>query len=84
MLANQQLMTDTVIPVIEAATPGSGAYLNEGDFQQPNFQDTFFGSKYETLLGIKAKYDPSGLLYSTKAVGSEAWKVAKNGQLCRA
>lgn len=84
MLANQKLMTDTVIPVIEAATPGSGAYLNEGDFQQPNFQDVFFGSKYETLLGIKAKYDPSGLLYSTKAVGSEAWKVAKNGQLCRA
>lgn len=84
MLANQKLMTDTVIPTIEAATPGSGAYLNEGDFQQPNFQETFFGSKYETLLGIKSKYDPSGLLYSTKAVGSESWKVIENGQLCRA
>ncbi|KAJ0109699.1 hypothetical protein J7T55_014261 [Diaporthe amygdali] len=84
MLANQQLMTDTVIPTIEAATPGSGAYLNEGDFQQPNFQDTFFGSKYESLLGIKKKYDPSGLLYSTKAVGSESWKVSESGQLCRA
>lgn len=84
MLANQQLMTDTIVPTIEAATPGSGAYLNEGDFQQPNFQDVFFGSKYETLLGIKSKYDPSGLLYSTRAVGSESWTVAENGQLCRA
>ncbi|KAJ4417876.1 hypothetical protein N0V82_005933 [Gnomoniopsis sp. IMI 355080] len=83
MLAYQKLMTDTVMPALEAVTPGSGAYMNEGDFLQPNFQQAFFGSKYERLLKIKKKYDPDSLFYATKGVGSEAWTVAQDGHMCR-
>ena len=30
-LANQQLITDVLVPQLEALTPGGGAYLNEAD-----------------------------------------------------
>ncbi|KAH8883264.1 FAD-binding domain-containing protein [Thozetella sp. PMI_491] len=84
MLANQALMTKTIIPAIEAITPGSGAYINEADFQQPNFQEVFFGSNYDRLLEIKRKYDPDGLFWSLKGVGSEAWVVREDGHMCPA
>lgn len=83
MLAYQRLMTDTVMPALEAVTPGSGAYMNEADFLQPNFQQAFFGDKYERLLAIKKKYDPDMFFYATKAVGSEVWSVAEDGHMCK-
>ncbi|UNI15432.1 hypothetical protein JDV02_001967 [Purpureocillium takamizusanense] len=84
MVAEQDRMTREVQPVIEAATPGAGAYMNEADFQQPDFQETFFGANYDGLLRIKKKYDPHGLFYATVGVGSEEWTVKKDGRLCRA
>lgn len=84
MLALQDLMTDTIMPEIEAATPGSGSYVNEADFRQPNFQEVFWGSNYEALLAIKEVYDPEGFFWVTKGVGSEAWEVTEDGRMCKA
>ena len=84
MVATQQRITDEIQPVIEAATPGAGAYMNEADFQQHDWQETFFGANYNQLLKIKRKYDPKGLLYAVASVGSEAWTVQNNGRMCRA
>ncbi len=84
MLRDQQLMTDDWVPQIEAVTPGSGAYMNEADFRQPNFQDVFFGKNYPALLAIKAKWDPKSFFYATAAVGSEVWTVANDGRMCKA
>ncbi|KAK2053783.1 FAD binding domain-containing protein [Colletotrichum caudatum] len=84
MLANQDLMTNVVQKEIEALTPTGGAYMNEADFQQPNFQRTFFGSNYKALLCLKKKWDPKGFFYVRNAVGSESWTVANDGRMCRA
>ncbi|PHH87092.1 hypothetical protein CDD83_9326 [Cordyceps sp. RAO-2017] len=84
MWALQDKLTRQVQPVIEAATPGGGAYMNEADFQQPDFQRTFYGSNYGKLLAIKRRYDPEGLLYGKTNVGSEDWEVDEGGRLCRA
>jgi FAD/FMN-containing dehydrogenase len=84
MLASQKKMTEKIQPVIEAATPGAGAYINEADFQQRNWQETFYGANYDKLLQIKKKYDPEHLFYATVAVGSEEWDVANDGRMCRA
>lgn len=84
MIAQQDLMTNTVMPAIEEVTPGSGAYMNEADFRQPDFQTVFFGDKYDTLLSIKEKYDPERIFYATKGVGSDYWTVAENGRMCKA
>ncbi|KAG5742410.1 hypothetical protein H9Q70_014721, partial [Fusarium xylarioides] len=77
----QNLMTDTIMPEIEAVTPGSGAYMNEADFSQPNFQSEFFGANYNKLLSVKAKWDKQVFFYARNAVGSEQWTVRDNGRI---
>lgn len=81
-LAAQAKITEVLQPIVEAATPGSGAYINEADFRQPNWQEAFFGSNYDELLRIKKQWDPKGLFYSVATVGSEAYTVRGDGRLC--
>ncbi|KAB8260903.1 hypothetical protein BDV32DRAFT_149063 [Aspergillus pseudonomiae] len=42
--------------------PDTGAYFNEANANEPNWQWSFFGSGYARLQAIKQKYDPEGLL----------------------
>lgn len=79
----QQKMTNTIMPRLEELTPGGGAYLNEGDFRQRDWQNVFYGDNYARLKSIKERYDPDGLFYGLTGVGSEQWTVRDNGQLCR-
>jgi FAD/FMN-containing dehydrogenase len=83
MLERQTYLTTVVDPALRAATPGSGTYLNEANFQQADWQTTFYGTNYARLKSIKAKYDPKDLLYGITAVGSEAWEADSHGRLCR-
>lgn len=57
------------IEPFKALTPGGGCYMNEGDWLEENWQQTFFGSNYDRLLQIKRRYDPSGLFNCWKCVG---------------
>ncbi|PIG82789.1 FAD binding domain protein [Aspergillus arachidicola] len=82
MLAEQDKMTNDYISALTKVAPNSGAYLNEADFRQPNFQKYFYGDNYATLRKIKAKYDPDNLFYATTAVGSDEWTVREDGRLC--
>ncbi|RDW74452.1 FAD-binding oxidoreductase [Aspergillus mulundensis] len=80
---HQRLITDVYIPSLTAVTgPESGAYMNEADFQQPDFQSQFFGENYAALRAIKGKYDPQGVFYGNALVGSEEWVVGGDGRLC--
>lgn len=79
----QETMTQSLIPALEVLTPGGGAYLNEGNFRQPNFQQVFYGDNYDRLLSIKRMYDPNDLFYGLTAVGSHAWELRNDGLLCR-
>ncbi|OTB01910.1 hypothetical protein M426DRAFT_47885, partial [Hypoxylon sp. CI-4A] len=74
-----------------AVSPGAGAYFNECDLEEPNWQQAFFGTNYEKLLAIKKDRDPWGLFYAPATVGSEDWVVVtedglptQNGPLCGA
>jgi hypothetical protein len=80
----QSLMTDVLIPRLIAISPDSGAYLNEADWKQSNWQSTFYGSHYPALEDIKQKFDPDEMFYARTAVGSEAWTEQTDGRLCRA
>ncbi|KAI0173439.1 FAD-binding domain-containing protein [Hypoxylon sp. FL1284] len=73
-----------------AVSPGAGAYFNEADLEEPNWQQAFFGDGYPRLQAVKAARDPWGLFYAPVTVGSEAWVVVtedglptQNGRLCR-
>ncbi|KAJ5963979.1 uncharacterized protein N7479_003855 [Penicillium vulpinum] len=82
-VARQQLITNVLMPQLEELTPGSGAYLNEADPNQIDWQQAFYGDNYDILLEIKKKYDPHSRFYAFKSVGSEAWTVVENGRLCK-
>ncbi|KAJ3472158.1 hypothetical protein NLG97_g11237 [Lecanicillium saksenae] len=84
MVAAQDRITNEVQPLVEAATPGSGAYMNEADFQQRNFQEVFFGTNYELLHKVKSRWDPNSMLYAISGVGSDQWEVKQDGRLCQA
>lgn len=85
--------TASWMPIIKNATVGSGGYASEGDVLEPGFKESFYGlANYESLLETKRKYDPAGLFYANKGVGSDEWYVTnqlqglptQNGRLCRA
>ena len=72
-------------------TPGAGSYMNEGDPGEPDWQQSFYGSNYQRLLGIKKRRDPWGVFWAQTTVGSEGWEVvtldgyprSQNGRLCQ-
>lgn len=75
-------MTNTIMPRLEELTPGGGAYLNEGDFRQPDWQNVFYGDNYDRLKRIKEHYNPDRLFYGLTGVGSEMWIIRDDGH-CR-
>ena len=63
---------DAVMKTVRDATPGSGSYLNEADYFEPEWQPSFWGPNYPRLLDIKRKYDPDNIFRVHHGVGSEA------------
>jgi len=80
----EQQMTYEKVPQLERLTPGGGTYINEGDFNNPNWKFDYFGTNYYQLLTVKKKYDPNDLFYAIASVGHDVWNVASDGRLCRA
>ncbi len=58
---------------LRAVAPDTGAYVNECDYFQPDWQQRLWGANYPRLLEIKRRYDPDGLFYVHHGVGSEDW-----------
>lgn len=64
MESREEHLTYNIVPTVEALTPGSGTYLNEANFGQLNWQNTFYGENWKRLYDIKQKYDPDPVLYA--------------------
>lgn len=62
--------------------PETGAYINEADRLDPDFEQDFYGSHYGPLRAIKAKHDPTSLFYCPTCVGSSEWRESSSGTLC--
>ncbi|KAF9977531.1 hypothetical protein BGZ75_010286 [Mortierella antarctica] len=61
------------IQILRDITPGSGAYFNEADPGEPDWQFNYFGDNYSRLKEVKDLVDPKGLFLCKKCVGSEDW-----------
>lgn len=81
--AREKTLNEVVVPRLTELTPGSGAYMNEASYLNPNWKEDYYGENYEKLRAIKEEWDPSGLFYGPAVVGSDAW-VETDGRLCRA
>ena len=64
-----------VMAALRAAAPETGAYVNECDYFQADWQKAFWGPNYPRLLSIKRRYDSDGLFTVHHGVGSEDWSV---------
>ncbi|KAF2133474.1 FAD-binding domain-containing protein [Dothidotthia symphoricarpi CBS 119687] len=72
-------MTATIMRPLREITPTGGAYGNEADIGEPDWQQSFWGKNYPKLLKIKQEYDPFDLFYVYHGVGSERWAIEDNG-----
>ncbi|TPX57014.1 hypothetical protein PhCBS80983_g04121 [Powellomyces hirtus] len=61
-------------PLSDVSGPRQAAYFNEADASEPNWRDLFWGAHYERLLKIKTRWDPNGLFYCFRCVGSDRWQ----------
>jgi hypothetical protein len=73
---------NTTVQYLRTLDPDSGAYINEADPYEPNWQQAFWGSNYERLLEIKRKVDPADVLWCQPCVGSENWELVGD-MVCR-
>lgn len=84
MAAQSDYLVDTLMPQLEAATPGAGTYLNEINAQwKGDWATELYGVNYDRLLQIKNKYDPTHVFYAYTAVGSASWRKDGKGRICR-
>jgi hypothetical protein len=60
---------------LRVVAPDTGAYVNECDYFQDNWQRAFWGPNYPRLARIKRRYDPDDLFTVHHGVGSEGWSA---------
>jgi hypothetical protein len=58
---------------LRVAAPDTGAYVNECDYFQKDWQRAFWGPNHTRLTRVKRRYDPDGLFTVHHGVGSESW-----------
>ncbi|KAF4932116.1 FAD-linked oxidoreductase ZEB1 [Colletotrichum viniferum] len=68
---------------LRSLAPESGAYIDEADDREPDWQRIFWGPNYDRLREIKKKYDPDSIQWCHRFVGSEDWVELMDGRLCR-
>lgn len=74
-------ITHNKVGILRSLEPDTmGAYVNEADANEVDFQQSFWGERYEELYTIKKRRDPTGLFITRKGVGSEDWD---DDGLCR-
>ncbi|PSN61576.1 FAD/FMN-containing isoamyl alcohol oxidase-like protein MreA [Corynespora cassiicola Philippines] len=83
-LYHQNIQTNIVGKALREAGPNGAAYVNEGDLNEPNWQEAYWGSNYPKLLELRKKWDPAGVFYTQTTPGTEDWEVIDYGtKLCK-
>ncbi|KAJ4298635.1 hypothetical protein N0V88_003666 [Collariella sp. IMI 366227] len=78
--ASEQVKTR--VSALRQLAPDMGAYMNEADFEEPNWQHEFWGANYKRLLRIKRAVDPDDVFWCNPCVGNERWEQVGD-RLCR-
>ncbi|KAI2639241.1 FAD-binding domain-containing protein [Xylaria nigripes] len=73
---------DALTKPLRQLAPDMGAYVNENNPGEPDWQHTFWGDNYERLLQIKRAVDPDDILWCHPCVGNDRWRQS-GYQLCR-
>ncbi|KAI1473141.1 FAD-binding domain-containing protein [Daldinia caldariorum] len=82
-LKNMTAMTRATLLAEELTGTDGGTYPNEANPFTPNWQQSWWGENYASLLQIKKKYDPKGLLKCWKCVGFEDEDISSDRFSCQ-
>ncbi|WP_426407313.1 FAD-binding oxidoreductase [Bradyrhizobium ganzhouense] len=66
---------NAAMEALRTAAPNTGAYVNECDYFQSDWQNALWGPNYQRLLDVKRHYDPDGLFFVHHGVGTEGWSA---------
>lgn len=80
VIAIREKLNKVELPILQRLEPDMGAYQNEANPYEVNFQQSFWGDNYARLYAIKQRVDPKNLFIVRSGVGSEHWDDAG---LCR-
>ena len=69
----ERRVTEEMVPLLVELEPDMGAYLNEADANERDFQRSFWGDHYPRLREVKKRWDPEGIFITRVDVGSEDW-----------
>jgi len=72
--AKTNALANTYVAALRKLAPDMGAYLNEANANEPDFQQVFWGDNYPRLFAIKREIDPDDVLWCTPCVGNERWE----------
>ena len=83
-------LREVCVPALRDLAPNTGAYVNEADPSEPEWQKTFWGENYGRLKEVKEKWDPEGVFWCRPCVGHEDWTIEggdaigqHEGKICR-
>ena len=78
----KKLMTEVLVPKLKKLDwdpvknkQTMGAYVNEADKEDKDWQDSYWGPNYDRLKKLKRKWDPKGVFWCRPCVGSEEWDL---------
>jgi len=66
-------LINRAMETLRLIAPGTGSYVSETNFFEPDWQHSFWGTNYSKLSEVKRRYDPDGLFFVHHGVGSEEW-----------
>ncbi|KAI4950186.1 hypothetical protein J4E91_004842 [Alternaria rosae] len=75
-------ITRSKTEALRQLSPDTGAYFNEADSYEPEWQQAFWGERYWMLREVKRQVDPKSVLWCRRCVGSEALVETEDGRLC--
>jgi FAD/FMN-containing dehydrogenase len=78
----QRSLTNKYVMAWRKLAPYSGAYVNEADPNEPDYQHSFWGDNYSRLFKIKREADPDDVFWCHPCVGDEGWHEIDD-KLCR-
>ena len=83
-------LREVEVRALKDLAPDMGAYVNEADPSEPEWQKVFWGENYARLKELKEKWDPKGVFWCRPCVGNEDWTVEggdaigqHEGKICR-
>lgn len=68
-------LRDVETQALRDLAPDTGAFVNEVDPTEPEWEATLYGQNYDRLIETKTKWDRTGVFWCNHCIGSDLWEA---------